>query len=111
MSKRTNYNKFSSPQQSVEEVKETVEETVEIATEEAVVEEPKKEVATMTGYVANCAKLNVRRKPNTQSEPACVIPEGSEVTIFKRESTKEFYKVRTENGVEGYCMKQFISVE
>jgi hypothetical protein len=39
-----------------------------------------------------------------------VIEQGAEVAINKEESTAEFYKVCTASGVEGFCMKKFITV-
>lgn len=74
----------------VEEVDEMVEETI--------------------GVVANCLRLNVREKPSKEANIICVIQLGSEVKIDEIESTDEFYKVCTETGVEGFCMKQYITI-
>jgi hypothetical protein len=45
------------------------------------------------GFVTNCKKLNVREKPKTDS------------------ATEEFYKVFTVAGIEGFCMKNFITIQ
>lgn len=62
------------------------------------------------GYVTECAKLNVRKEPSKEADVVTVIPLGAEVMIDDLGSTEDFYKVCTETGVEGYCMKKFINV-
>lgn len=84
-----------------------VEEPV-VQVSEPVVEISKPEVV---GVVVECAKLNVRVQPNSHASIVCVIPQGSEVTIDKAESTEEFYKVCTAAGAEGFCMKEFIELK
>lgn len=114
-------NKFqnSRPAAPVEEVaEETVEEVVE-AVVEAVVEETVEAVPAVniipanntTGVVDNCDKLNVRKSPTLAATPLTVISEGAEVQIDTANSTDEWYKVCTSNGVEGYCMKKFITIK
>lgn len=68
------------------------------------------EVKTVTGTVNGCEKLNVRVAPNAEATPATVINKGATVVIDEKLSTDEWYRVCTETGVEGYCMKQFIKV-
>ena len=67
-------------------------------------------VPPVTGIVANCARLNVRKKPNADAEVVCVIDRSTKVLIDETKSTKNFYKVCAEIGAEGYCMKQFIEI-
>lgn len=62
------------------------------------------------GKVFNCEKLNVRMLPNKEAKVVSKIAEGVEVMINEKASTATFYKVCTEHGIEGYCMKQFIKV-
>lgn len=126
------YNNFSStkPEEVVEPV-EVKEETVveEVKVEEPtpvveevkpeptpapVVEEPKPVVKPeppkpLTGKVTGCAKLNVRESANATANVLAVINEGSEVVINRIKSTVEFYAVCTAAGIEGYCMKKFIT--
>lgn len=59
----------------------------------------------------NCEKLNVRSDATVDSEPVGVINRDSKVFIYEDESTEEFYKVCTATGLEGYCVKKFISVQ
>lgn len=104
------YTKFSN-----EKTKVTVEETV------VTIESPEVEITdevevetvpeTKYGRVANCLRLNVRKKPNPYSEVVTVLERGDEVAITDEESTIEFYKVCTASGVEGFCMRNFIEVK
>ena len=80
--------------EAVEEIEEVVEEKVE----------------TLVGIVTGCKKLNVRKEPVITAEPVCVVAEESIVVIDQKLSTDEWYKVYTETGVEGFCMKKYVSV-
>lgn len=62
------------------------------------------------GKVIDCVKLNVREEPSTKAFVVFEIPVGSTVFIDETCSTDEFYKICTEHGVEGYCMKKFIEI-
>ena len=62
------------------------------------------------GKINNCKKLNVRKLPSRDAEIVSELVEGSEVMIDEKESTALFYKICTEHGIEGFCMKQFIKV-
>lgn len=119
MSKHHNYNNYSklnnqpvepTPEME-EEVVETVEETTEEAVEESIEETVEETPVSVTGIVSGCNKLNVRKSPTPLAEVLCVIDKNSKVEIDEAASTTEFYKVCTASGVEGYCMKKFITVE
>lgn len=78
---------------------------------QALEETPKKE--SKVGIVANCEKLNLRRSPLKDSDGANIITEllsGVAVVIDEDELTPDFYKVTTETGLEGYCMRRFIEL-
>ena len=88
-----------------------VEEEVEQA-QEIVEESQKVEEAVQTvGFVDNCECLRVRKESNVDSEELCIISKLSEVVIDLDNSTDYFYKVTTSEGVEGYCMKKFITIK
>ena len=76
----------------------------EIKAEPVVVEKPK------IGVVVDCTKLNVRKKPHANATIVTVITCETELEIIEAESTKDFYKICTAAGVEGFCMKRFISI-
>lgn len=85
------------------EIKESVEESIEEQTVEKV-EEPK------TGVVIDCQRLNVRKEPSVSADIICEIAKQTEVMIYENESTNDFYKICTSAGIEGFCMKKYISV-
>lgn len=93
-----------------ETVEEVVEDTVEEVADEAVEVETETSDKTV-GVVDNCDKLNVRRNPTLSATPLAVINKGDEVQIDTANSTDEWYKICTANGVEGYCMKKFITIK
>ena len=64
---------------------------------------------TVKGVVANCAKLNVRVKPSISADVVTVLNSATEVEINADKSNKDWFFVRTAAGVEGYCMRKFVS--
>lgn len=115
---KTNYSNFSKATLEATDV-----EVVEIAAEQIVAETaepvaepaPQKEdpvkVESKVGVVSNCGRLRVRKAPSTSAEVLCEIVSLSAVVIDMSKSTEDFYKVCTEDGVEGYCMKKFITIK
>ena len=77
----------------------------EIHEEFVEVSEPKERIGTV-----NCALLNVRVSPTTNSSVVCVLDFGAKVSITD-DSDDEFYNIYTETGAYGYCMKKFITIE
>lgn len=69
------------------------------------------EAVPTVGFVDNCECLRVRKDSNVDSEELCIIKKLSEVVIDLDNSTDYFYKVKTSEGVEGYCMKNFITIK
>lgn len=65
----------------------------------------------LIGKVSGCKKLNIRKEPDGEAEILDVISNSSEIMIDESESTADFYKVYTESGLEGFCMKQYITVQ
>ena len=121
----TQYSKFSGEEPMLVndpklEVEEVVEEKVEEPIEGQIVipevePEPDPEPSIEPenrkfGKISNCKKLNVRKFPSRDAGIVSELVEGSEVMIDEKESTALFYKIYTEHGIEGFCMKQFIKV-
>lgn len=79
----------------------------DVLVEEAEVIEP----ISFIGVVSGCEKLNVRQEASIKSNPVCVINKNDPVVIDVRESVDGWYKVYTETGVEGFCMKQYITIK
>lgn len=87
-------------------------ETFEEAIPVEVPEEPKVETKKVfIGKIRDCDKLNVRVEPNVKSKVLCKLDSDSEVLVEKSKSTEEFYKITTSSGVDGYCMKKYLSVK
>ena len=123
----TQYSKFSGEEPMLVndpelEVEDTVEEKVdepiegqivipEVEPEPASDPEPSVESENRKfGKVNNCKKLNIRKLPSRDAEIVSELVEGSEVMIDEKESTALFYKICTEHGIDGYCMKDYITV-
>ena len=128
----TQYSKFSGEEPMLVnnpelEVEDTVEEWVDVPIEGQIVipevepepvfiapvsdPEPSVEPENRKfGKVSNCKKLNIRKLPSRDAAVVSALIEGSEVMIDEKESTALFYKICTEHGIEGFCMKDFIKV-
>ena len=111
----TQYSKFSGeePMTANEpelEDEEAVEEKVEEPIEGQIVIPEVEPENRKFGKISNCKKLNVRKLPSRDAGIVSELVEGSEVMIDEKESTALFYKIYTEHGIEGFCMKQFIKV-
>ena len=63
------------------------------------------------GIVSNCKKLNIRKVPKLGSDIVCVVDAGTLLLIDQKESNKDFYKVTTEAGAEGFTMCQFVTIK
>ena len=115
MSKKhyTQYSKFSGEEPETEVEEETVEEERPIEGQTTIPEvEPEVPAAEIRkfGKIIGCKKLNVRKLSSRDAEIISELVEGSEVMIDEKESTALFYKICTEHGIEGFCMKQFVKV-
>ena len=123
----TQYSKFSGEEPMLVndpelEVEDTVEEKVDEPIEgQIVIPEVEPELVSdpepsveqenrKFGKVNNCKKLNIRKLPSRDAEIVSELVEGSEVMIDEKESTALFYKICTEHGIDGYCMKDYITV-
>lgn len=85
-----------------------------VVKQEVVIEDKPEETTSkkfMTGTVDNCKMLNVRAEPKSNAEVVRAIPVDTMVMIDPDESTDDFYKVYLADGVEGFCMKDYINVE
>lgn len=65
---------------------------------------------TLTGVVSGCGKLNIRKEPSATAEILCEVANKSELVIDPNKSTDDWYSVCTPAGVEGFCMKQFVTL-
>jgi hypothetical protein len=110
---RHDYTKHSKKNQNeVEEVQEveSIEPGEEVEFEETTneIEQPVESKTYDLGIVHGCAKLRVRSEPRFGTNVVCEIEKGTRVMIDKEQSTTEYYKIFTESGVEGFCVKTYI---
>lgn len=81
------------PSQEVDEIPSYVESGVEM--------EPN------LGKVVCNEHLNIREAPSTTAAIKGIIPRGA-IVVIDSEDDKDFYKIVTEAGLDGYAMKKFI---
>jgi uncharacterized protein YgiM (DUF1202 family) len=109
--KHTNYSKISTTPAVVDVTNEddviatVVESTPEVETT------PEPPVEPIEGFVSGCKKLNIREEATLEGKILCEVSEGTTLMIDENESTDAWYRVYTETGVEGYCMKIFVTIE
>lgn len=68
-------------------------------------------VEDIKGCVDGCENLRVREEPSKEANVLSIIKKAEIVTVDIDNSKRDFYKVKTQNGVEGYCMKKFIKIK
>ena len=80
--------------------------------DEPIVEEVKQKIVLVDGIVSNCELLNIRKESSKDAEVLCTIGVTTmvKVDLTVDKEAEEFYKIVTPNGVEGYCMKKFITI-
>lgn len=109
-----NYSKISKKSKETKNEELTPEIIEKVVVEETKIEAPVEnvvEVKTTTGVILGCVKLNLREEANINSKVLAILNENTELVISLEESTEDFYKVVTATGVEGYCMKKFITIK
>lgn len=94
----------------------TEEEIVDVPTEVEAEQEAESTVDPVTiktcrGVVAGCRKLNIRAKADRNAAVVCTVNSGTEVIVNEQESTDEFYMIYIASGIEGFCVKQYISIQ
>ena len=109
MAKRKN-NHEACPVEEQPVVDETIT-PIPVEVDEPVVVEAVTEPKTFTGVVIDCRKLNVREQMNTGAKILCDLPVSSEVQVCAEEHHDEWYHVFTASGIEGFCMKKYISIK
>lgn len=64
----------------------------------------------LMGVVVNCMNLNIRKDPTQASRSLRIIGSDTVVKVCNDESVSGFYKVKTVDGISGYCMSEFIKL-
>ena len=89
---------------------DAVEEEVKEYKEERITD-PIEEVNSLSAIVIDCYRLNIRERPMMYSKVLATIVVGTEVEVIEKKKTDKFYKVKLSNGIEGFCMKDFIRIK
>lgn len=105
--------------ETVEQVEETInevekstnkiEETKEVTKSDIIV--PIIENNEVIGKIIEFEKLYVRKEASKYSEPIGIVTDKDYLSIDIIHSTDDFYKVITSNGLEGYCVKEFVKID
>ena len=101
-------------EESTNEIEETKEEVTEEVTEPEVIVpnvENNVENNEVIGKISGFEKLYVRKEASKDSEPVGIVTDKDDLSIDITRSTDDFYKVITSNGLEGYCVKEFVKID
>ena len=101
-------------EESTNETEETTEEVTEEVTEPEVIVpsiENNVENNEVIGKISGFEKLYVRKEASKDSEPVGIVTDKDDILIDITNSTDDFYKVITSNGLEGYCVKEFVKID
>ena len=101
-------------EESTNETEETTEEvTEEVTDQEVIVPSIQNNVENneVIGKISGFEKLYVRKEASKDSEPVGIVTDKDDLSIDVAHSTDDFYKVITSNGLEGYCVKEFVKID
>lgn len=101
-------------EESTNETEETTEEVTKEVTEPEVIVpsiENNVENNEVIGKISGFEKLYVRKEASKDSEPVGIVTDKDDLSIDVAHSTDDFYKVITSNGLEGYCVKEFVKID
>ena len=101
-------------EESTKETEETTEEVTEEVTDQEVIVpsiDNNVENNEIIGKINGFKNLYVRKEASKDSEPVGIVTDKDDLSIDVAHSTDDFYKVITSNGLEGYCIKQFINIK
>ena len=101
-------------EESTNETEENIEEVTDEVTEPEVIVpsiENNVENNEIIGKISGFEKLYVRKEASKDSEPVGIVTDKDDLSIDVAHSTDNFYKVITSNGLEGYCVKEFVKID
>lgn len=101
-------------EESTNETEETIEKVTEEVTDQEVIVpslDNNVENNEVIGKISGFEKLYVRKEASKDSEPVGIVTDKDDLSIDVARSTDDFYKVITSNGLEGYCVKEFVKID
>lgn len=105
---------MASKKKNTEEIKEVVEPVNTEVTETLVESKGTKQSVkqeTKNGKIKDCELLNVRKKPDIESDKLGVFSKDSKFEIFPSDLDSEWTKVITDTGYRGYVLSRFVTVK
>lgn len=101
-------------EETIEEVEETVEEPIETLEEvEEIVEEPVETIEEVPEQdvkaTVTAGKLNVRKEPNSNAEIIMVVNKNDVFTVL--DEVDNYYFIKINDNISGYCVKDFMKTE
>ena len=100
-------------EETLNEVEESTNETEETIEPEVIVPSIENNVENneVIGKISGFEKLYVRKEASKDSELVGIVTDKDDLSIDVARSTDDFYKVITSNGLEGYCVKEFVKID
>ena len=104
-------------EETINEIEESTNKTEEVTEEvtepEVIVPSIENNVENneVIGKISGFEKLYVRKEASKDSEPVGIVTDKDDLSIDVAHSTDDFYKVITSNGLEGYCVKEFVKID
>ena len=100
-------------EETLNEVEESTNKTEETTEPEVIVPSIENNVKNneVIGKISGFEKLYVRKEASKDSEPVGIVTDKDDLSIDIAHSTDDFYKVITSNGLEGYCVKEFVKID
>lgn len=95
--------------EKIVDVNEAVEEEVKEHENESL-QDSVEEIRRVPAMVIDCHRLNIRERPTTYSRVIATVAIGTKLEIIDRKKAGNFYKVVLPNGIEGFCMKDFVKI-
>lgn len=83
----------------------------QVQVNENVTQEPVEKEVPKVGVVDNCVRLNIRVAPRITADVRLIIEKGDEVILCEKQPKGEWFRVRTQNNTEGFCMKKYITIQ
>lgn len=108
---RNNYNSYYNKKNNFEKKEHTdhIKQEVKPEPTEEKIEVVEEHKPTYLGIVSNAQKVYMRSGATKYSEPVEIMDEGAEVEIIE-DSDPDWYKVCNSAGVEGFIMKEFVTI-
>lgn len=111
MGNNNNRKEVREPQAQVNEnvAQEPVEKEAQV--NENVTQEPVEKETPKVGVVDNCVRLNIRVAPRITADVRLIIEKGDEVILCEKQPKGEWFRVRTQDNTEGFCMNKYITIQ